>query len=429
MKLLVKASYNKKGDNFMPCLQKYRWVKLARTCDIPRKGILGAWARLAMHAAFRYGVVVSSGQSDVIRPGYWIGKMAELMRILDCRWGSVLPTLEKLSECGYIDYAWDHNTKRFSYSMKDWVSVGEVGQNSTGRFYATNRYGFLCIPRTLAARLVDRKVVFGEADAWIDLWCHTVWRDSRNVFSMLAPVIQYGYDAALTLETLGGRGGWEKTKVWRFFRKYRDTFALSRLPGSYGCLIWNRLYPTDRMICVPTDAEISECIRGLYRFPLRKNQNESDRDYLNRLVRLYGHRLSISAGNCARENRVALFAVSIRADLSLCEYDCGSIRNRSYQNQGGRYEGNRGEGTGGTGEGFAVSDREWGLRGGAKVTGHTATAEGEVLPQHAAAFAALPQHCLDVGVLSGADRAGGGLPVRAIGYTDRSARCGNGVWE
>ena len=86
----------------MPCLQKYRWVKLARTCDIPGKGILGAWARLAMHAAFRYGVAVSGGQSDVIRPGYWTGKMAELMRILDCRWGSVLPTLEKLSEYGYM---------------------------------------------------------------------------------------------------------------------------------------------------------------------------------------------------------------------------------------------------------------------------------------------------------------------------------------
>ena len=86
----------------MPCLQKYRWVKLARTCDIPGKGILGAWARLAMHAAFRYGVAVSGGQSDVIRRGYWTGKMAELMRILDCRWGSVLPTLEKLSEYGYM---------------------------------------------------------------------------------------------------------------------------------------------------------------------------------------------------------------------------------------------------------------------------------------------------------------------------------------
>ena len=86
----------------MPCLQKYRWVKLVRACEIPGKGILGAWARLAMHAAFRYGVAVSGGQSDVIRRGYWTGKMAELMRILDCRWGSVLPTLEKLSEYGYM---------------------------------------------------------------------------------------------------------------------------------------------------------------------------------------------------------------------------------------------------------------------------------------------------------------------------------------
>ena len=33
------------------------------------------------------------------------------------------------------------------------------------------------------------------------------------------------------MEALGRRWGWEKTKVWRFFQKNGDAFALHRLPG------------------------------------------------------------------------------------------------------------------------------------------------------------------------------------------------------
>ena len=36
-----------------------------------------------------------------------------------------------------------------------------------------------------------------EADAWLDLWCHTVWQDPGNAFSHIAPAVQYGkYGAA-----------------------------------------------------------------------------------------------------------------------------------------------------------------------------------------------------------------------------------------
>ena len=37
--------------------------------------------------------------------------------------------------------------------------------------------------------------------------------------------IQFGkFGAVLTLETLGQRWNWEKTKVWRFFQKHGDVF-------------------------------------------------------------------------------------------------------------------------------------------------------------------------------------------------------------
>ena len=110
----------------------------------------------------------------------------------------------------------------------------------------------------------DQHYTFGESDAWLDLWCHTVWQETGNAFSYLAPAVQFGrLGAALTLEALGRRWSWEKTKVWSFFQKNGDAFALHRLPGSYGCLIFNRLYPLDTEASLPTCAEIERIIEKM----------------------------------------------------------------------------------------------------------------------------------------------------------------------
>ena len=51
-------------------------------------------------------------------------------------------------------------------------------------------------------RLAEQGYKFDVADAWLDLWCHTVFRDYGNAFSFLSPVVQYGkYGSMLTLET------------------------------------------------------------------------------------------------------------------------------------------------------------------------------------------------------------------------------------
>ena len=129
------------------------------------------------------------------------------------------------------------------------------------RGLCTDGYGFICLPRNITQRLADRKIKFGDADAWLDLWCHTVWQENSNAFSYMAPTVQFGtMGAALTLEALGRRWGWEKTKVWRFLRKYGDAFALYRLPGSGGCLIFNKLYPADTAFSLPESAEIVRII-------------------------------------------------------------------------------------------------------------------------------------------------------------------------
>ena len=114
-------------------------------------------------------------------------------------------------------------TKKLTYQINDWVVKCSGAECMDGSVYATEGYGFLCLPRSITQRLVDRKHIFGESDAWMDLWCHSVWQDPGNIFSSLAPVVQFGrYGAVLTLETLGQRWNWEKTKVWRFLQKYKE---------------------------------------------------------------------------------------------------------------------------------------------------------------------------------------------------------------
>ena len=154
----------------------------------------------------------------------WSGGIVGLKSILGIKnREKVLEILDALSELGYIQYSLDKKTKKLSYQISDWVIKCSGAECMDGSVYATDGYGFLCLPRNITERLVINNRIFGEADAWLDLWCHTAHLDYSNAFSFLAPVIQYGrYGAVLTLETLGQRWGWEKTKVWRFFKKHGD---------------------------------------------------------------------------------------------------------------------------------------------------------------------------------------------------------------
>ena len=54
-----------------------------------------------------------------------------------------------------------------------------------------------------------------------------------------------------------------KDKGVEFFQKNGDAFALHRLPGSCGCLIFNRLYPLDTEASLPTGAEIERIIEKM----------------------------------------------------------------------------------------------------------------------------------------------------------------------
>ena len=218
----------------MKCQLKYRWVKLPRACLPQGKGVLGQWARLAARAAYRKGVGLYCGFENPVEPGIWAGGVVGLKSILGTKSRkAALETLEQLQVLGYLSYSLDSTTKKLEYRLLDWVCTC-TGKASVGEsVYALNGSGFLCLPRSIPDRLANQHYYFEEADALLDLWCHTVWQEPKNIFSHMAPTVQFGsLGAVLTLETLGHRWGWEKTKVWRFFKKHEDAFPLYRLPGA-----------------------------------------------------------------------------------------------------------------------------------------------------------------------------------------------------
>ena len=181
-----------------------------------------------------------------------------------------------------------------------------------GTVYATEGYGFLCLPRNITDRLVEQQYIFDEADAWLDLWCHTVSEDPDNAFSFLAPIAQFGkFGTVLTLETLGQRWNWEKTKVWRFFQKHGDVFTLHRLPGAFGCLIFNKLYPTDAEVSIPESEKIERIIAEIRILAKNEQKVGSDQENLSRLVAIYSRQLLTECAeeneNTMAQNRVALF--------------------------------------------------------------------------------------------------------------------------
>ena len=320
----------------MKCLMKYHWVKLPRNHLPEGKGIMRAWAQLASRAAFRKGQASYCGHINAVSPGMWSGGIVGLKSILGSRSrAQSFETLSKLSELGYVRYSLNAKTKKLTYQITDWVIECSGEECTNGSVYATEGYGFLCLPRGITDRLVEQNYIFDEADAWLDLWCHTVSEDLGNAFSFLAPTIQFGkFGAVLTLETLGQRWNWEKTKVFRFFKKHGDVFRLVRLNGSYGCLVFNTLYPTGTELAMPTQEQIVRIINEVRFLGANAYRTGSDHDHLNRLIAWYSRKVVLALfhidQNEEPENRVALFDPIYRAYLSLCwnckkcEYDCES---------------------------------------------------------------------------------------------------------
>ncbi len=321
----------------MKCLQKYKWLKLQRACLPQGRGIMGYWAKLASRAAFRKGIGLYCGHHNHVTAGMWKGGIAGLKKILGIkRRQHVLWVMHELEDLGLIKFTVDERTRKMTYEIVDWVPVCSGPDVTDGTVYATEGFGFFGLPRNITERLIDNGREFDEADAWLDLWCHTVYRDYGNAFSFLGAAVQFGkYGAVLTLEGLGKRWNWEKTKVWRFFQKNADTFALFRLPSSYGCVIYNRCYFSEGEVDLPEESDILQML-GDIREASRKGiiaRNESER--INMMIAWNSRKVIKKQEELAQnelgENRVAPVSTYTRAYFShgrnlsysrKCIYDC-----------------------------------------------------------------------------------------------------------
>ena len=323
----------------MKCLRKYEWVKLPRNYPNMGKGLMSSWAKLASRAAFRKGNATYCGHINPVTPGMWAGGIVGLKSILGVKSrAAALEVMNKLAACGFVKYHIDPSTRKLTYEINDWVIKCSGAECMEGTVYTTEGYGFLCMPRNVTERLFKQQHVFEEADAWLDLWCHTTFEDRSNAFSFLAPVVQYGkYGAALTLETLGQRWGWEKTKVWRFFKKHGDVFSLCRLPSSYGCLIFNTQYPTGAEIMLPSQEEVVSILTEILISGNYKYKENSENTKLNHMIAWHSAKVinarQAESALLEEEGRVAPFAPIIRAYISH-GWNCKHCRNCQYACRG-----------------------------------------------------------------------------------------------
>ena len=325
----------------MKCLEKYSWLKLSRAYLPNGQGLMGHWAKLAAHAAFRKGIGMYCGHRNPVSAGMWSGGIVGLKSILGVkRRSQALKVMRELEELGYISFSLDSRTKKLSYQINDWVMKHTGGETTDGTVYATDGFGFFCTPRNITERLVQQNKVFGEADAWLDLWCHTVYRDYGNAFSFLGPAIQFGkYGSVLTMQNLGKRWQWEKTKVWRFFQKNAETFALYKLPSSYGCVIFNARYqsPDSNAVSLPTQDDVYGMLLEIRNASRAGIVAKSETERINYMV-AWNSRKVVKAREAeeirrANDTRVAPECTYTRAYFSHGR-NCKNCRNCNYDCQG-----------------------------------------------------------------------------------------------
>lgn len=115
---------------------------------------------------------------------------------------------------------------------------------------------------------------------------HSIRGTGQCVFFM-APAVQYGnYGAILTMENWGSAGAGKRQR-YGDFQKHGDAFALYRLPGSYGCLVFNKSYPMDTEVSLPKQTEILRILDEIRIWGANTHKVGSDNDHINRLVAWY----------------------------------------------------------------------------------------------------------------------------------------------
>ena len=114
--------------------------------------------------------------------------------------------------------------------------------------------------------------------------------------------------------------------MWRFFKKYGDAFTLHRLPGAYGCLIFNRLFPRGSAGEIPTGEEIANVIERLRSVSGWTERYGTDNEHINRMVAYQSRKLIDEESRVALSTDIIKYAyLSPCWDCKNCNKDCLSI--------------------------------------------------------------------------------------------------------
>ena len=285
----------------MQSLIVYKSIKMPRSIVsniVTVKGTMSKLCILYAIASYRPGT-----------PGQWIGTVRSLRQALHLPNNTqVINLLEALASNGYLTYSienklvsytlpWYSAEKRNRHYGTQYIPKQSVRQskklNIKNNAVATTDQGWFFLPKI---SLIASDGCYEEADAWMDLWTHTIYQDYFCAFSYLAPCVSFGkYHSAITLEQLSERWGWEKTKVWRFLQKQKSVFPHFRLPGSYGMLIFNAAYP-DANTNLPSMDTILDMIATMRDFSGYKAKSQNDNNNLNRMIAAHSRNLLVEKG-------------------------------------------------------------------------------------------------------------------------------------
>ena len=111
-------------------------------------------------------------------------------------------------------------------------------------------------------------------------------------------------------------------------RKHQDTFVLRRLPGSFGCVIFNAWYPDDQEYSVPESDDVIRIWNEMRITEMNTHIIGKPARFVARISRIFLDSLQKNQDFYFQKSRVALFAPIIRAYFSHsnCKniYDCKS---------------------------------------------------------------------------------------------------------
>lgn len=119
-----------------------------------RQGNHGLLGKAGLTGGISQGRAKYCGYTNDVMPGMWSGGVVGLKSILGVkRRTEALEIMNTLSRFGYIRYTLDEKTKKLEYVVTDWVVKCSGAECMSGAVYATDGYGFLCLPATSRSAL------------------------------------------------------------------------------------------------------------------------------------------------------------------------------------------------------------------------------------------------------------------------------------